>query len=88
MSNDGDRQQVMRTSTSKALDYNGDWMAKFDAAGIAAGDFNGRMLAFVNAQLAASFTEINSALRAYAIAQTTTGAKSFNELGPFTIVGG
>lgn len=88
MSNDGDRQKVLRTSTGKALDYNGDWMAKFDANGIAAGTFNERMIAFINVQLSASYTEINSALRAYAIAQTTTNAKSFNELGPFTIVGG
>jgi len=88
MSNDGDRQVVLRTSTGKALDYNGDWLAKFDANGIGAGDFNGRMLAFINAQLVTNFTEINGALNAYAVARSTTGAKTFNELGPFTIVGG
>lgn len=88
MSNDGDRQAVLRTSTGKSLDYNGDWLAKFDANAIPAGDFNGRLLAFINAQLLTTYTEINSAKQAYAVAQTTTGAKSFNELGPFTIVGG
>ncbi|WP_375764227.1 hypothetical protein ACE10X_13170 [Bradyrhizobium sp. Pha-3] len=88
MSNDGDRQQVLRTSTGKALDYNGDWLAKFDANSIAAGDYNGRLLAFINAQLGTSYTEINGAMHAYALSQTTTGAKSFKELGPFTIVGG
>jgi hypothetical protein len=88
MSNDGDRQATLRTSTGKALDYNGDWLAKFDANAIAAGTFEGRMLAFINAQLGTAYTEINGAKQAYAVAQTTTGAKSFNELGPFTIVGG
>jgi hypothetical protein len=88
--NQGDRQQTLRTSTGKALNYEGDWLAKFDANAIAAGTFNGRLLAFINAQLAPTvpYTEINGAMYAYAIAQTTTGAKSFNELGPFTIVGG
>lgn len=85
---DGERQAVLRTSTGKALDYNGDWLAKFDANSIAAGEYNGRMLAFINAQLGTSYTEINGAKHAYAISQTTNGAKSFNELGPFTIVGG
>lgn len=85
---DGQRQAVLRTSTGKALDYNGDWLAKFDANSIAAGEYNGRMLAFINAQLGTSYTEINGAKHAYAISQTTNSAKSFNELGPFTIVGG
>lgn len=88
MSNDGDRQAVLRTSTGKALDYNGDWLAKFDANSIAAGDYNGRLLGFINAQLGTAYTEINGAKHAYAIAQTTNGAKSFNEFGTFTIVGG
>lgn len=88
MSNDGDRQAVLRTSTTKALDYNGDWLAKFDNNAVPSGDFNGRLLSFINTQLGTSYTEINGAKYAYAIARTTTGAKSFNELGAFTIVGG
>lgn len=87
-SNQGDRQQTLRTSTGKALNYEGDWLAKFDANAIPAGDFNGRMLAFINAQLSTSYTEINGAMVAYAVSQSTSGAKSFNELGAFTIVGG
>lgn len=87
-SNQGDRQQTLRTSTGKALSLNGDWMAKFDANSIAGDTFNGRMVAFINAQLGTTYAEINGAMYAYAISQTTTGAKSFNELGPFTIVGG
>ena len=91
-SNQGDRQQTLRTSTGKALNYEGDWMAKFDANSIAAGTFNGRLLAFINAQLLPTvpFTELNGAMNAYAASQSTAVVKptSFNELGPFTIVGG
>jgi hypothetical protein len=87
-SNQGDRQQTLRTSTGKALNYEGDWMARFDVSAIPGQTFNGRMIAFISAQLGTTFTEINGAMYAYAIAQTTTGAKSFNELGPFTLVGG
>ena len=89
--NDGDRQATLRTSTGKALDYNCDWLARFDSnlpSAIPAGDFNGRLLAFINTQLGTSYTEINGAMHAYALSQSTTGAKSFKEMGPFTIVGG
>ena len=88
MSNDGDRQAVLRTSTLKAFDYNGDWHAKFDANAIPTGEYNGRLLAFINAQLGTAYTEINGAKYAYAIARTTNGATSADGLGPFTIVGG
>jgi hypothetical protein len=87
-SNQGDRQQTLRTSTAKALSLEGDWMARFDVSSIPGQTFNGRMIAFINAQLGTTYTEINGAKYAYAISQTTTGAKSFNELGPFTLVGG
>lgn len=65
-------------------------MAKFDANLIAAGPFNGRLLAFINAQLGTTYTEINGAMNAYANSQSTAVVKptSFNELGAFTIVGG
>jgi hypothetical protein len=88
MSNDGDREAVLRASTGQTLDYNGDWLAKFDANSIPGGDYNGRLLAFINAQLGTSFAEINGAKFAYATAQSVNGALSFNELGSFTIVGG
>lgn len=87
-SNQGDQQATLRAFTGKALNLEGDWMAKFDANSIPGDTFNGRMIAFINSQLGTSYTEINGAKYAYAINQSTTGAKSFNELGPFTIVGG
>jgi len=45
VSNQGKVQASLRAATSKALDYNGDWHAVFDAAGIEAGDCKGRLLA-------------------------------------------
>ncbi|WP_038950384.1 hypothetical protein [Bradyrhizobium genomosp. III] len=88
MSNDGDREQTLRTSTGVALDYNGDWLAKFDANAVPGSDYNGRLLAFINSQLGTSYDEINGAKYAYATAQSIDGALSFNELGTSTIVGG
>ncbi len=83
-SNQGDRQATVRASTGTAYDYQGDWMALFDSAGIAAGDFNGRLLAWINSQLSTSYTEVNGAMYAFAASQ---GAYSWNELGTFTIGG-
>lgn len=82
--NDGLRQATVRAATGTALDYNGDWRALFDQAGITPGPFNGRMLAWVNAQLAAAYTDLTSALDAFAISQ---GAPNWSSLGSFTIGG-
>ena len=80
-SNQGDRQASARAVSGTAYDYQGDFMAMFDHDGIAAGDFNGRLLAWINLKLSASYTEVNGAMYAFAVSQ---GAKSWNELGTFT----
>jgi hypothetical protein len=82
--NDGLRQATVRASTGAALSYDGDWHALFDQAGIATGPFNGRMLAWVNAQLSASYADLTSALDAFAVSQ---GAPNWSSLGSFTIGG-
>lgn len=82
MSNQGLRQASVRAATGTALTYEGDWHALFDAATIPAGDFNGRLLAWINAQLVASHTELNGAMQAYAAFKS---APSWSELGTFTI---
>lgn len=79
--NQGLRQAAARAVSGTTLDYNGDFMAMFDHDGIAAGDFNGRLLAWINLKLSASYTEINGAMNAFAISQ---GVNSWNELGTFT----
>lgn len=83
--NDGLRQATVRASTGTAYDYNGDWHALFDQAGIAKGPFEGRLLAWINAQLSTSYTEINGAKNAFAVSQ---GVGCWDELGTFTIGGG
>ena len=86
-SNQSDRQATVRASTGTALSYEGDWHALFTAASIPAGDFNGRLLQWINAQLGSSYTELNGAMQAFAIANSTTGAQSWQALGAFTIGG-
>jgi len=44
-------QLAVRAQSGTALTYNEDWHALFDADGIPAGTFNGRMLAWLNAEL-------------------------------------
>lgn len=83
--NDGLRQASVRAATGTARDYNGDWSALFDQAAIPAGPWNGRLLAWINAQLGTSYAEINGAMNAFAVSQ---GAPSWSALGTFTIGGG
>lgn len=85
MSNDSAKQAVVRASTGTAHSYNGDWHALFDAAGIAVGDFSGRMLGWINGQLSSAYTNVNEAMAAFAINQ---GASDWSSLGTFTIGGG
>lgn len=80
MSNQSLRQASVRASTGTAYHYEGDWIALFDAAGIASGFFNERMLAWINAQLSTAYTNVNDAMQAFAEDQ---GATSWNELGVF-----
>lgn len=85
MTNDGARQATVRAATGKALDYNGDWEALFDITPIGAGTWTGRLLAWINAQLSASYTEINGAMQAFAVSQ---GTANWSQMGAFTIGGG
>lgn len=81
--NQSDRQASVRAVTGTAWTYEGDWSALFDSASIPAGSFNGRLLAWINSTMSASYTELNGAMQAYAVSQ---GAASWNELGTFTPV--
>lgn len=88
MSQQGDRQATVRAITGTAYTYEGDWHALFTLDGIAAGDFDGRLLAWINGQLSTAYTELNGAMYAFAIAKTTTGALNWSELGAFSHGGG
>lgn len=85
MSNQSLRQASVRASTGTAYHYEGDWIALFDAAGIASGFFNERLLAWINVQLSTAYTNVNDAMRAFAVSQ---GVTTWNELGTFTVGGG
>jgi len=80
MSQQSLRQASVRTVTSTTLTYEGDWHALFDAAGIAAGDFNGRMVQYINLKLTTAYTEINGAMAALAAANS---ASNFQAMGTF-----
>lgn len=80
MTAQGDRQASVRAVSGSTSTYEGDWLALFDGAGIAAGDFNGRFLSWINLKLSASFTEINGAMAALA---AFFGIADFGSLGTF-----
>jgi hypothetical protein len=81
MSQQALRQASIRAVTSTTHNHEGDWHALFTAGGIAAGDFNGRMIQWINTRLTASHTDINSALAAFAAAES---ASNFQSIGTFT----
>jgi len=81
MSNQSLRQASVRAVTGTTGTYEGDWHALFTAGGIAAGTYNERLLAWINARLAANYTELNGAKAAFAAAE---GVGQFNQIGTFT----
>lgn len=74
------RQASIRAVTGTSLDYNGDWMALFDLAAIPKGNFDERMLAWINVKLGATYTNVNNAMQALATANNTA---NFSSLGTF-----
>jgi hypothetical protein len=78
--NQSDRQASVRTITSTELSYEGDFHALFDAAAIPSGTFNERLLAWINQKLVASYTNIDSAKAALAVAN---GSNTWDQLGTF-----
>lgn len=84
----GLRQATVETSTGTALSYEGDWLALFNAASINAnGGFNGRLLAWINAQLSTNYDNINNAMYAFSQAKGTPVPTDWNGMGVFTIGG-
>lgn len=80
MSQQGLRQASVRAVTGTALDYNGDFMSLFTLDGITTGDFNGRMLAWLNLRLEAAYDNLPGAMAAFA---TANGATNFSAVGTF-----
>jgi hypothetical protein len=82
MSNQSRRQQSVRDITGTALDHNGDWHALFDSESIAAGPFNGRMLAWLNTQIDTPQSGLPAAMAAYAASQGRGSWNAVTELTP------
>jgi hypothetical protein len=81
MSQQSLRQASVRAETGTTHTYEGDWHALWDASGIAAGQFNERMLRYINEYLASSYTELNGAMAAFAVANSVT---TFQAIGTFS----
>ena len=69
---------AVRAVTGTSRSYNEDWHALFDDEGIAAGPFNERMLAWINATLGTSYSNVNAAMQAFAVDQGFTNWASMN----------
>ena len=80
-SNQEARQTSIRAVTSTTGSVNEDWIALFTARSAPAGQFNERMLAYINTQLSTSHTNINDAMQALAANQS---ADNFSSMGTFT----
>jgi hypothetical protein len=74
-------QQSVRAETGTSLTYEEDWHTLWDSAGIADGEFNERMLLWINDRLGTSYQDINDAMQAFA---EDEGYSSFGEIGTFT----
>jgi hypothetical protein len=84
MSQQGLRQASARDQSAFAVDtnYNEDLLRLFDAEGIPEGTFNERQLRWINARLAATYTNINEAMQAFA---ESKGAANWSSLGTLSV---
>lgn len=80
MTQQGLRQASIRAETGTKNTYDGDWLALFDQAGVPAGDFNGRLLQWINQKLSAAYVSLSQAQQALAVANN---AFSFASMGVF-----
>lgn len=81
MSQQGRRQASVRAVTGTTGTYEGDWHALFTLAAIPVGDFDGRLLQWINLKLVTAYTNLPEAQQAFANAQ---GAANFGSIGTFS----
>ena len=82
MTNQGDLQDSVRRLTSTTNDYNGDWHALFDLDSIAAGEYNERLILWLQNQIGSSTTDLNGLMQEYAEAQ---GAYNWNSINSISV---
>ena len=75
------RQAAIRAVTSTTGTHNEDWLALFTARSAPAGEYNERMLSYINTKLSTSYTNINDAMQALADNQSDD---NFSSMGTFT----
>ena len=75
------RQAAIRAVTSTTGTHNEDWLALFTPRSAPAGEYNERMLSYINTLLSTSYTNINDAMQALA---TNQSADNFSSMGTFT----
>jgi len=80
MSQQGLRQASVRLVTGTTSTYEGDFHALFDGDLIPNGPFNQRLLAWINAKLSQSNTDVNQAMQSLADANS---AYNFSSMGTF-----
>jgi hypothetical protein len=80
MSQQGLRQASVRAVTGTENSYEGDWHALFDLASIPEGDFDGRLLRWINGKLTAAYVSLPEAQQALAEAN---GGCNFGSMGTF-----
>ena len=78
----GVRQGVLRSGTSERFDYNGDWMYRAAAVGITQGDYNGRLLAWINLRYGQNYADLPGAM---AYMASVNGATNFSSMGTFVL---
>lgn len=81
MSQQGLRQASVRAVTGTSGTYDGDFHALFDGQAIPAGDFDGRLLRWINLKLGVTYVSLPEAMQKLAEAN---GAANFSSLGTFS----
>lgn len=74
-------QDALRASTSTTGSWNSDWLAQFAKDGKTTGTWNERCLAWINAELVQSYTNLPQAQTAYAVAK---GFRSWSDMNTTT----
>ena len=82
MSQQGVRQGVLRSGTSERFDHNGDWIYRAQVLGITTGDFNGRLLAWINFRYGQTYDNLPGAM---AYMASVNGATNFSSMGTFVL---
>lgn len=83
MAQQGVRLGVLEAASAARLGYNGAWHDRFTIAGIPPGDFNGRLLSWINLRYTQTFTNLPGAM---AYMASVNGATNFSSMGSFVAV--